>query len=140
MEVLGANVRCHSDITGLRLPSLSSPLPVLSFYADDMSAVSCSDRATRVILSVYGRFERFGVDPQTVLATPSLFLLIESGLPVFLSCTFACLDCPSRFLVTGRPCCWFCRHLFTQGRLRNLQGLLLASPVLKPCTDSLTVW
>ena len=41
MEVLAANVRCHPDITGLRLPSLSSPLPVLSLYADDTSAVSC---------------------------------------------------------------------------------------------------
>ena len=27
-------------------------------------------------------FDRFGVDPQTVLATPSLFLLVVSGLPV----------------------------------------------------------
>ena len=41
MEVLAANVRCHPDITGLRLPSLSSPLPVLSLNADDTSAVSC---------------------------------------------------------------------------------------------------
>ena len=29
MEVLAANVRCHPDITGLCLPGLSSPLPVL---------------------------------------------------------------------------------------------------------------
>ena len=57
MEVLTANVRCHPDITGLRLPGLSSPLPVLSLYADDTSTVSCSDRATRAI-SVYGRFEQ----------------------------------------------------------------------------------
>ena len=28
-------------------------------------------------------FYRFGVDPQTVLATPSLFLLVASGLPPF---------------------------------------------------------
>ena len=28
-------------------------------------------------------FDRFGVDPQTVLATPSLFLLVASGLPAF---------------------------------------------------------
>ena len=58
MEVLAANVRCHPDITGLRLSGLSSSLPVLSLYADDTSAVSCSDRATRAILSVYGRFEQ----------------------------------------------------------------------------------
>ena len=58
MEVLTANVRCHPDITGRRLPGLSSPLPVLSLYADDTFAVSCSDRATRAIFSVYGRFEQ----------------------------------------------------------------------------------
>ena len=44
-------------ITGLCLPGLSSLLPVLSLYADDTSAVSCSDRATTAIFSVYGRFE-----------------------------------------------------------------------------------
>ena len=58
MEVLAANVRGHPDITGLRLPGLSSPLPVLSLYADDTSAVSCSDRATRAIFAVYDRFEQ----------------------------------------------------------------------------------
>ena len=58
MEVLAANVRCHPDITGLRLPGLSSPLPVLSLYADDTSVISCSDRATRAIFSVYARFEQ----------------------------------------------------------------------------------
>ena len=58
MEMLAANVRCHPDITGLRLPGLSSPLPVLSLCADDTSAVSCSDRTTRAIFSVYGRFEQ----------------------------------------------------------------------------------
>ena len=42
----------------LRLPYLSSPLPVLSLYAYDTSAVSCSDRATRAIFSVYGHFEQ----------------------------------------------------------------------------------
>ena len=34
MEVLATNVRCHRDITGLRLPGLFSPLPVLSLYAE----------------------------------------------------------------------------------------------------------
>ena len=58
MKVLAANFRCHPDITGLRLPGLSSPLPVLSLYADNTSVVSCSDRATRAIFSVYDRFEQ----------------------------------------------------------------------------------
>ena len=56
MEVLAANVGCHPDITGLRLSGRSSSLPALSLYADDTSTVSCSDRATRAIFSVYGRF------------------------------------------------------------------------------------
>ena len=58
MEVLAANVRCHPDIIGLRPSGLSSPLPLLSLYADDTSAVSRSDRATRAIFSVYGRFKQ----------------------------------------------------------------------------------
>ena len=58
MEVLAANFLCHPDITGMHLPGLSSPLPVLSLYADDTSAVSCSDRAARAIFSGYGRFEQ----------------------------------------------------------------------------------
>ena len=41
MEVLAANVCCHPDITGMRLPGLSSPLPVPSLYADHTSAVLC---------------------------------------------------------------------------------------------------
>ena len=58
MEVLTANVRCHPDITGLRLPCLSSLLPVLFLCADDTYAVSCSDRATGATFSAYGRFEQ----------------------------------------------------------------------------------
>ena len=58
MEVLTANVRCRPDITGLRLPSFSSPLPVLSLYVDVTSVVSCSDRATRAIFSIYARFKQ----------------------------------------------------------------------------------
>ena len=57
-QLLAANVRCHPDITGLHLPGLFSRLPVLSLYANDTSAVSCSDRATRAIFSVYGCFEQ----------------------------------------------------------------------------------
>ena len=46
-------------------------------------------------------FVRFGVDPQTVLATPSLFLLIALGLPVFIV-PFSVLGLP--FTVPGhRP-------------------------------------
>ena len=47
-----------ADIIGLRLPGLSSLLPVLSLYADDTSAVTCFEHATTAIFSVYGRFEQ----------------------------------------------------------------------------------
>ena len=57
-EVLAANIRCNPAISGLRLPSISSPLPVLSRHADDTSVISCSDRATKVLFEVYHRFEK----------------------------------------------------------------------------------
>lgn len=57
-EVLAANIRCNSAISGLRLPGISSPLPVLSLHADDTSVISCSDRATKVLFEVYHRFEK----------------------------------------------------------------------------------
>ena len=57
-EVLAANIRCNPAISGLRLPGISSPLPVLSLHADDTSVISCSDRATKVLFEVYHRFEK----------------------------------------------------------------------------------
>ena len=36
-----------------------------------------------VHMMTFWLFDRFGVNPQTVLATPSLFLLVVSGLPAF---------------------------------------------------------
>lgn len=57
-EVLAANIRGNPAISGLRLPGISSPLPVLSLQADDTSVISCSDRATKVLFEVYHRFEK----------------------------------------------------------------------------------
>lgn len=59
LEVLAADT-CNPAISGLRLPGMSSPLAVSSssFYADDTYVISCSDRATEVLLAVYDRFEK----------------------------------------------------------------------------------
>lgn len=53
---------------------------------------------------IFWLLDRFGVDPQTVLATPSLFLLIVSDLPVFYR---VLLHAWTWLLVKGRPVCWF---------------------------------
>lgn len=58
MEVLAVNVCAHPDITGLMLPGSTSPLPVLSLYADDTSVISTSDAATAAVFDTYVKFER----------------------------------------------------------------------------------
>ena len=58
MEVLAANVRANPVIEGIRLPGLSDPLPVLSLYADDTSAVVSSDPAIVAVFETYASFER----------------------------------------------------------------------------------
>lgn len=57
IEVLAAALRSHPDIVGLRLPGISTPLPVVSLYADDTSIISLSDRATTAVFEVYVKFE-----------------------------------------------------------------------------------
>ena len=59
-------------------------------------------------------FGRFGVDPQTVLATPSLFLLVASGLPAFyraLLRTWTALhgSLPQAGLIVGSADTWLLR-------------------------------
>ena len=44
MEVLAVNLRGHPHICGILLPGVPSPLPVVSLYADDTSAIVNSDR------------------------------------------------------------------------------------------------
>ena len=44
-------------LLGIRLPRLTTPLPVLSLYADDTSIICSSDEAIRAVFSVYTRFE-----------------------------------------------------------------------------------
>ena len=45
IEVLAANLRASKAIPGLRLPHVSSPLPVVSLYADDTTVIALSDTA-----------------------------------------------------------------------------------------------
>ena len=58
IEVLAANIRSHPDILGLRLPSVPTPLPLLSLYADDTSVISSSDAGTVAVFDTYSKFER----------------------------------------------------------------------------------
>ena len=43
MEVLACNVRASPVIQGITLPELSTPLSVVSLYADDVSVIVSSD-------------------------------------------------------------------------------------------------
>ena len=53
MEVLACNVRASPVIQGVTLPGLSTPLPVLSLYADDVSVIVSSDGATEDVFYTY---------------------------------------------------------------------------------------
>ena len=54
LEVLACNIRASPVIQGITLPGLSSALPVLSLYADDVSV----DGAMEEIVYTYARFQR----------------------------------------------------------------------------------
>ena len=58
MEVLAVNLRSHPDIVGLALPGVQPPLPVVSLYADDTSAIVSSDPGITAVFETYDRFER----------------------------------------------------------------------------------
>ena len=49
MEVLATNLRAHPDLVGLQLPYSSSPIPVVSLYADDTSAIVTSDSGIKAV-------------------------------------------------------------------------------------------
>ena len=57
MEVLAVSIRANPAITGLRLRGSATPLPVLSLYADDTSAITTSDAATVAVFDTYALFE-----------------------------------------------------------------------------------
>ena len=58
MEVLACNVRASPVTQGITLPGLSTPLPVLSLYADDVSFIVSSNGAMEEVFYTYARFER----------------------------------------------------------------------------------
>ena len=58
MEVLACNVRASPVTQGITLPGLSTPLPVLSLYADEVSVIVSSDGAMKEAFYTYARFER----------------------------------------------------------------------------------
>ena len=57
IEVLAANLRASKAIPSLRLPHVSTPLPVVSLYADDTTVIALSDTAILEVFRVYARFE-----------------------------------------------------------------------------------
>ena len=57
-EVLACNIRANSNVPGLSLPGLLSPLPCLSQYADDTSVIACSDQAIVSVFDTYDLYER----------------------------------------------------------------------------------
>ena len=58
MEVLDANLRSHPSIVGLSLPGVLSPLPVVSLYADDTSAIVTSNEGILAVFDTYSRYEK----------------------------------------------------------------------------------
>ena len=58
MEVLACNVRTWPVIQGINLPGLSTPLLVLSLYADNVSVIVLSVGAMEEVFYTYARFER----------------------------------------------------------------------------------
>ena len=132
-------------ITSLRLPGLSSPLPVLSLYADDTSAVSCSDSATRAIFSVYGRFEQGSGAKLSLGKCEGVWLGSWRGhldAPVPIKWTTAFIKVLGVYLGNGnlerenwRPrinavekCLnsWFCRYLSYSGKALIVNALALS--------------
>ena len=57
MEVLASNIRASPSVQGITLPGMSTPLPVLSLYADDLSVITSSERAVEEVFHIYARFE-----------------------------------------------------------------------------------
>ena len=57
IKVLAANLRGSKAIPSLRLPHVSTPLPVVSLYADDTTVIALSDTAILEVFRVYARFE-----------------------------------------------------------------------------------
>ena len=58
MEVLACNVRASPVVQGITLPGVTTPFPVLSLYADDVSVIVSSDRAMEEVFHTYARFEK----------------------------------------------------------------------------------
>ena len=57
-EVLAVNIRANPRIEGLTLPGSSSPLSLISQYADDTSLLVVSDDSIRAIFEVYAVYEK----------------------------------------------------------------------------------
>ena len=81
MEVLACNVRASPVIQGITLPGLSTPLPILSLYADDVSVIVSSDGAMEEVFYTYARYERGTGSKLNLDKCESLWLGGWRGLP-----------------------------------------------------------
>lgn len=57
-EVLACNIRANPRIVGLSLPGSTSPLPVISQYADDTSLIVTTDDSIKATFDTYSLFEK----------------------------------------------------------------------------------
>ena len=58
MEVLACSVRASPIVKGITLPGVSTRLPVLSLFADDVSVIVSSVEAMEEVFHTYARFEK----------------------------------------------------------------------------------
>ena len=72
-EVLAANIRCNSCISGLLIPGFP-PLSPISQYADDTSLIVSSDDAIKAVFETYALFERASGSKLTQAKSKGLWL------------------------------------------------------------------
>ena len=78
-EILACNVRAHPSIPGIVLPGSSSPLPVISAYADDTSFVLSTSLAISTVLDVYRLYEKGSGAKLNLSKCEGLLLGVWSG-------------------------------------------------------------
>lgn len=58
MDALASNLRAHPNLVGLQVPNSSSPLPVVSLYVDDTSAIVTTDPGIHNVFDTYSHVEK----------------------------------------------------------------------------------
>ena len=145
IEVLAASLRANPSIVPLRLPNLSSSLPVVSLYADDTSAIVCSDEGIKVVFDTFTVYERASGSKLNLGKCKGLWLgpwrnRPDTPVPIDWSCSiikvlavfigFGDLDSanwrPRLDAVSGCLQSWRSRHLSLGGKALVLNALALS--------------